>query len=351
MKFLRIAVVVVPAILGVPAVVSAQSGGPYAPLVLLLPAGARTLAMGNTGVAGRDDDVLFFNPAQLQVARGTSASAERYSANSAGGSLSSVTRLANSSVAIGMQYVEYAPQLFRTSDGTAFSPFPATRETSFDDGDGAGSSVEATIGYARTFKSVRVGAAAKYVEDEVPGIRVGRAAFDFGLGREFFRQYSVGLAVQNVGKGMATSCDLIPDPARGTCIVPPLVPGSTAPPGTATVNLPLRTTLGISNSRQVGEFDLVATAAVSMLRKDFVAPSGGAELSYSWIDGYNIALRGGLRRTIPGEAPFTAGFGFTADRVSIDYALETLRGSSSSCTLSCVADGLQIAHRIGVRIR
>ena len=140
--------------------------------------------MGNTGVAGRDDDVLFFNPAQLQVARGTSASVERFSANSAGGSLSSVTRLTSSSIAIGMQYVEYAPRLFSSAGGAAmFSPFPATRESSLENGDGAGSSVEATIGYARAWKSVRFGAAAKYVEDEVPGLRVGRAAFDFGLWR------------------------------------------------------------------------------------------------------------------------------------------------------------------------
>ncbi|MEO7084642.1 MAG: hypothetical protein ABI442_06200 [Gemmatimonadaceae bacterium] len=338
MKFLRSAAVVVPAMIGAASTAGAQQGGPYAPLVLFMPAGARTLAMGNTGVAGRDDDVLFFNPAQLFVARGTSASLERYSANSAGGSLSSVTKLNNSAVAIGMRYVEYSPSTGSPDAPPGLSPFPGTRASALGDGDGAGSSVEASVGYARVFKTVRFGGVAKYVEDEVPGIRVGRAAFDLGLARDFFRTYAVGLSVQNIGKNMTASCDVIPRPAIGTCEVPPLVPGAVAPPATSSIYLPLRTTLGVSHSRQLGEFDLLATASASMLRKDFFIPSGGAELGYSWIDGYNVALRGGLRRPVTGESPVTAGAGITADRVSIDYALETLTGG-------------RVAHRVGIRIR
>src|SRR4051812_18391136 len=52
---------------------SAQNVG-YGPLALTLPTSARTLAMGDIGVASRDDDVIFYNPAQLSVARGTSFS-------------------------------------------------------------------------------------------------------------------------------------------------------------------------------------------------------------------------------------------------------------------------------------
>jgi len=84
-----------------------SNGGPYAPLVLLLPSGARTLALGNTGVGGRDDDVVFFNPAQLVIARaGFGGSIERYSATSAGGALSAVTRFNNGGVGIGMRMVD-----------------------------------------------------------------------------------------------------------------------------------------------------------------------------------------------------------------------------------------------------
>ena len=48
--------------------------------------------------------------------------------------------------------------------------------------------------------------------------------------------------------------------------------------------------------------------------------------------------RAGVRRPVPGEAPFTAGLGFTMDRLSIDYAVEALSGSRAG-------------HRIGLRIR
>ena len=32
------------------------------------------------------------------------------------------------------------------------------------------------------------------------------------------------------------------------------------------------------------------------MRKDWVAPAGGFEAGYSWIEGYNVALRVGARR-------------------------------------------------------
>jgi hypothetical protein len=51
-----------------------------------------------------------------------------------------------------------------------------------------------------------------------------------------------------------------------------------------------------------------------------------------------VTLRAGGRRPEHGEGPFTAGLGFTVDRLSIDYALETLSGS-------------RVANRIGLRIR
>ena len=74
------------------------------------------------------------------------------------------------------------------------------------------------------------------------------------------------------------------------------------------------------------------------MRGGWVAPAGGAELGYSWLDGYTIAVRAGARRPATGESPVTAGAGLSLDRLSIDYALETLRGS-------------RFAHRIGLRVR
>jgi hypothetical protein len=294
----------------VPHLLRAQAGGPYAPLVLQLPAGARALSMGNVGVASRDDDVLFYNPAQLVIARGMSASAERYSATSAGGTLSAVTRFNGGGIAVGMRMVDYdAP-----AGGGAF---PADRLSMLGAAGATATSLEASIGVAQVYKGLRVGIAAKYAEETAIEAHVGRGALDVGLSKDFLRYFTAGLAVQNIGQSMA-----IP----------------TLPTDVSSANLPLRTTLGLQASHAVGEFDLVATGAVSMLRSDFVVPAGGAELGYSWLDGYSIALRAGARRGLPGEGTLTAGAGFTVDRLSVDYAVETL-GTS------------RVGHRVGIRVR
>ena len=49
--------------------VRAYAQTPAGPLLLLVPATPRTAALGNAWVAGRDQDVLFYNPAQLIGAR------------------------------------------------------------------------------------------------------------------------------------------------------------------------------------------------------------------------------------------------------------------------------------------
>lgn len=308
------------AIMFVPVALSAQTtpsgiGGPYAPIILLLPAGTRTLAMGNTGVTSRDDDALFFNPAMLAVARGMSASYEHYSSGVDGGSLSSVTRFSTGGIAVGMRMVNYRP---------AFGLFPTDR-ASLGASRPDGTSIEALAGIAQVVKGYRFGVSGKVAQEQAGDRRESRAALDLGVSKDFFRSYTFGLAVQNIGSDMEMPCVL--------------VQGCQGNPGAQTdLHLPLRTTLGASRSKQVGEFDLLATAALAMYRADFFAPSGGAELGYSWLDGYSIALRAGLRRPLPGEAAFTAGAGFNVDRLSIDYALETLAGS-------------HLSHRIGLRIR
>jgi hypothetical protein len=306
---------------------AAQTGtDPYAPAVLLLPASARTLGMGNVGVAGRDDDVLFYNPSQLAIARGMSASAERLSATSATGALSSVIRLHSGGLAVGMRMVDYeAPANF----------FPVTRETMLNAGTVTGTSIEAAIGIAEVIKGVRVGLAAKYVEDNVPDVRASRGAFDVGVSKDMLRT-TFALAVQNLGSGVQVPCPIASTVKKGDCIPPPGI--GPFPAQFTTVGLPFKATLGAAQSRPLGQFDFVGTAAVSVLRSGFWVPGGGAELGYSWLDGYSLAIRAGARRPVPGEGAMTAGAGFNMDRLSIDYALEMLSDS-------------RVAHRFGLRVR
>ena len=302
-------------------------GGPYAPIILLLPSGPRTLAVGNTGVAGRDDDVIFFNPAQLVIARGFSGSIERYSATSAGGALSAVTRFNTGGIAIGMRMADYETGL----------RYPPDRGTMLDPAAGNGTSLEAIVGVGQVIKGVRVGVAGKYVEDNVPALRASRGAVDLGVSKDFFGPYTFALAVQNLGSSITIPCEAARVRAAGTldCVPPQGVPPV---PEFTSVRLPLRTTLGVQTQRAVGQFDLMATAALSALRMGWLGASGGAELGYSWLDGYSVALRAGARSTLPGEAAFTAGAGFTMDRLSIDYAAEALTGS-------------RWGQRIGLRVR
>jgi hypothetical protein len=328
------------AALFLPVTASAQSanyGQPYAPIVLLLPGGARTLALGNTGIVSRDDDVLFFNPAQLVIARGFSASYERYSSTAGGGSLSAVTRFNNGGIAIGMNSVAY---------DMPTGVFPADRGSMLLDGPALGTSLDASIGLAQVFKGNRIGAAVKYVEDNVPTVRVSHAAVDLGFSRDVLRFYTVGVSVQNIGPSTTIPCSFRAQSVTN-CTISPGIPLFEL---TTPAHLPLRTTVGVGTQRAVGELDVLATAAVSVIRTDFVSPSGGVEVGYSWLDGYSVAVRAGARRPFPGETPFTAGAGFNVDRLSIDYALEALRATeffpNGSSQLST-----RVAHRIGLRIR
>lgn len=296
----------------------------YAPVALLVPGNARTLALGNTGVAGRDDP-LFFNPAMLVQARGATVSGERFSPTSSGGAFSSFTPFNGGAIGIGLRLVNYnAPA----------SIFPTNRASLLNDGPGDGTSAEVIAGIGQVIKGLRVGVAGKYAQENAPAQSAGRAAIDLGISKDLFRMFTFGFAVQNIGKSISVPCSV----ASSGCVVPPL-PGGGIPDNVSTrAYLPLRTTFGASAGHTLGPLDMSGTVAASLLRSDFFIPSGGLEASYSWLDGYAIALRAGGRRPLPGEGAFTAGAGFNVDRIMIDYAVETLSGS-------------RVGHRIGLRIR
>jgi hypothetical protein len=280
-----------------------------APSILRVPASTRALGMGNVGIASRDDDVLFYDPAQLAVARGTSAQVEWFPDQAHGGTVSSVLRFGKGGLAVGASAVDYRTPAFISPGLGGLSPggFDAT-------------SLVGSIGIGQTFKGFRIGAAAKYAEETSELARFAFTTADVGLARDIARIVTVALSVQNLG---ATSDDdAIVSPNLGT-----------------RVELPLRETLGAAVSTDAGPFDLTATAAAMYGREEqHVRAAGGVELGWSWLSGYEIAVRAGARDPEPGEEAFTAGAGFTRDRVSIDYAIETLAGS-------------RVAHRIGVRVR
>jgi hypothetical protein len=270
--------------------------------ILRLPASARALGMGNIGVVGRDDDVVFYNPAQLAVARGTTLSGERDSESPGSGPPNFVTGAVSSAIAFGTGGVGIGGMFART----VTYPNPTFLNSVI--------SVAATAAAAQVIKSIRVGIAGKYLGEQADRTYESRTMFDLGLARPFRQYFTAGLAVQNV---QIAGDDL-------------------------TSAAPTKATLGASAIGPVGPYDMMLIAAVSMDDHDHRArAAAGAEINWSWLNGYNVAFRAGVRDPLAGEKPYTVGLGLSVDRLSLDYALETLGVSGISHS----------GHRIGLRVR
>ncbi|MFI5229917.1 MAG: hypothetical protein ACHQWU_12665, partial [Gemmatimonadales bacterium] len=172
-----------------PGRLAAQADRSYPLPLLRMPASTRALALGDMNVVGRDDDVLFYNPAQLVNARGTSLSAERFSATAHDGALSSVGRFNGGGIGIGASYAEFS---------SAPGVYPVDRPAFNEGGTSTDMDAELVAGIGQVYFKTRVGLAAKYVAEDVGGARSGRGAIDLGLERDFFG-LAVGLAAQNIG--------------------------------------------------------------------------------------------------------------------------------------------------------
>lgn len=274
----------------------------------------RALAMGDANVAGRDDDVIFYGPAQLAIARGTSVAGERYADGLASGTMATTGRLSNIGIGIGAQMVEAhnADQCLTTLLPSGIIPSrDITRSL-------------AVVGLAQTFRKVRFGLAAKYASEQADANRVSMFLIDAGVSHDFtlgdFIPLTVAAAMQSIG----------PDPSTAT-----------------ELGVPRRASLGLASGGPLGPIDLAVaaqggferTGTLGQFRNKPMA-RGGVELGYTWLDGYSVALRAGARTndatTLLRHGTF--GAGLVLDRLSFDYAAEVLAGS-------------RLAHRFGVRLR
>ena len=269
-------------------------------------ASTRVLAMGDANTAGRDDDVIFYGPAQLAIARGTSIAATRYDTHVSSVTAASTVRLASGGVGIGAQMT--------TGRNAASCAGPQNIARSL-----------IAVGAAQTYKRFRVGATGKYVSRQVGDDRASHLLADVGVSRDASVAdgvlLGVALAVQNIGANSADAMWL---------------------------QAPLRGAIGFSTGAPLKAFDvgLAAQLAIeqsgdrSIFRQSRGLAGGGVEVGYSWLDGYSASVRAGARTPPPLSdiRRFTAGAGLVLDRLAIDYALEELVGS-------------RFAHRLGVRLR
>ena len=263
-------------------------------------ASTRALALGNANTVGREDDVIFYNPARLAIARGTSIAGERYDVGVASGTFATVTRIGSGGVGIGAH--------------AAAAREPYCGSNIFDTGpDTPVSLALGAVGLAQTFKRIQFGAAVKYVS-ELRSARQSRLVADVGVARDM----SIGIVPISVGLAGLNLSNELDNPL-----------------------LPWRVALGASAGGPIGPMDLLLVAQLAATRDEAALPAGGAEIGYQWLDGYSFSLRGGARRGVPftNEGNFTGGAGLVLDRLSIDYAFETQSG------------GRPLAHRLGLRIR
>jgi hypothetical protein len=276
--------------------------------------------MADANTAGRDDDVIFYGPAQLAVARGTSVAAERFFDGLGSGTLSSSARIATGGVGVGAQIVEgrnvdpCTTLTFLPGGVALLAPAPRNLTRSL-----------IVVGAAQTFKRIHYGASAKFASEQADAQKTSRFLVDLGVSRDFtlsdFIPLTVALAVQNIGTSAADTVQLV---------------------------TPLRAALGLGAGGPWGPLDVAIAAQLAVEQYDTVSVfhhgqfTGGigTELGYSWLDGYNFAIRVGGRVPPTGILNlrhFTFGAGLVLDRISIDYAGEDMVTG--------------VAQRIGIRIR
>ena len=270
---------------------------PTGPLVLHVPASARTAALGNAWVAGRDQDVVFHNPAQLIGTRpGFDLSVTRLGSASTMTSVGSVFAAGRWSLIFGWG----AQLLGFNADAATSYPYPP--DILQAEGSRSGNSALVTVGAAVLVKKFRIGVAGKYASDlgassaALLPVRANQTVLlaDVGVARNLFGG-AAALAVQNIGKHSHDNGGYLP--------------------------IPRQIALGWSTARGAGPFDLGIFTQVTG-RKGWVAPAAGVEVGYSWIEGYAVVLRaGGRRPETSAEKPMALGAALTVDRLTVEYAV------------------------------
>jgi len=279
----------------------------HAPLVLQLPATARTLAMGGLTAATRDVESVFGNPALVGGSNALSLSLGRYASGASTGHLATAMNVGMLGVGVGMALLD-APQLVA---GRAL-----TSDVLTDEGHVAASNMAATVAASLAWKGFRWGAAARYLESRTASARGGAPSFDLGVAKDLlFGRLTSGLVLQYMGRDLPNRVD--------------------------SRTLPVRVALGVAGGGQnLGKwFDIGAAANVAVREDGEVYPTAGGELSWVPYEGVSVTVRGGGRRPeLRAQRPLTGGVGVQLDRLSLDYGWEDMRGKGG-------------AHRVTLRLR
>lgn len=281
-----------------PSVLVAQSTG-NAAYGFELASSARALSLGNTFVAAEAGwETIFYNPALLGEADGAGISVLRYGANATTGAVAAVTSWSGGGLGVGVQVLQHA------SSGLDPADIAADEGQLFATGPFGASQVSASVGYGKEVMGFQVGVAAKVFEQRIRDASGGAVAADLGVAR------NVGpFTVEGYGRHLGPAVT---------------IQGIERP-------LPARIGIGASmRRRMVGPLDVGGAAAVARQRDGEIVPSGGIEISYWPIRGRTFTGRFGLQRVPAGSgSPVSFGFGFTGDRLTVEYAFRRFEGVGS----------------------
>lgn len=266
-----------------------------APAVVELPSSSRAMALGHAFQAGPDADAVFYNPALASRARGFALGIHWLTGASRAFTAAAAGEWFGGGIAIGLQGLEYGADHLEGAR-------PGGLDALVADGPTAVSELAATVAYGRDLLGLRVGVAARLLDQRFDTRRRQDVAWDVGVARAL-------------------------GPGTASLAVRHLAPERTV--HGVTSNPPTDVTLGWSGyGRPVGPLDLGLAAAVT--RRDdgeFVA-GGGLEFGYWPVRGRTFVARVGARRVPEGEAsPFTVGGSFWGDMLIVDYAFQPLDGT------------------------
>ena len=279
----------------------------HAPVAAQSPLDTRALAMGGTTAASREASAALSNPALTSTGSLSGFALTRYDGSARGGMLGSTSSVGAIGVGVAVSYLDYGV------GGTQSSR--AKDDGLWRNDAGAGASLAAAFALSASFKGLRWGAAATYLEERDALERASVMAVSVGVARDaFWWGTSLGVAVQNIGPSLQ-------------------VTGENTP-------LPTRLSLGLSRSVFPNRswLDIALAGGVAVRRDGFVSGMAGGEFAWVPIEGVSVALRVGARRPeLRAQRPLTTGVGIALDRFALDYAWEQLREGG--------------AHRVGIRLR
>lgn len=277
---------------------------------LLVPVGGRAVAMGGayTGLA-EDPYALHYNPAALaRSPRELTFAHNEYILDLSQEYMAYAHPLSVGVLGIAVNYFDYG-DFDRTTHAAGFAGVAAPTGYLAQGRFGAGN-LALSVGYARAMGDAgfHVGAAAKYIQQDIDNFSGQSAAADLGL---YWRRgdgpLSLGLSVLNVGDKLKTGrrADPLPIAIRF---------------GAAWRVLPERFTISGDVVKVSGDDDLQGHV--------------GGEY---WIASV-LALRVGYSSVSDAGTGFTAGVGVRVDRFGLDYAFAD-------------EDDLDNAHRIAINYR